>query len=32
VALVVWWSVLRKADYLANRNRDTLIGTLAKTE
>ena len=23
VALVVWWSVLRKADSLANRNRDT---------
>lgn len=32
VALVAWLRVLRNADSLANRNRDTLIGTLAKTE
>jgi ABC-2 type transport system permease protein len=31
-ALVVWSRVLQNADSLANRNRDTLIGTLAKTE
>ena len=31
-ALVAWLRVLRKADSLANRNRDNLIGTLAKTE
>jgi ABC-2 type transport system permease protein len=30
--LVVWLRVLRNADSLANRNRDALIGTLAKTE
>jgi ABC-2 type transport system permease protein len=32
LALVAWLRVLRSADSLANRNRDTLIGTLAKTE
>ena len=31
-ALVAWLRVLQKADALANRNRDNLIGTLAKTE
>ena len=30
--LVVWLRVLRSTDSLANRNRDNLIGTLAKTE
>jgi len=32
VALVGWLRVLGNADSLANRNRDNLIGTLAKTE
>ncbi|HMG87197.1 MAG TPA: hypothetical protein VK574_15810 [Terracidiphilus sp.] len=32
VALVVWMRVLAHADVLANRNRDNLIATLAKTE
>ena len=32
VALVAWFRVLKNADSLANRNRDNLIGTLAKTE
>jgi hypothetical protein len=32
VALVVWTRVLAKADELANKNRDNLIATLAKTE
>ena len=32
VALVAWFRVLKNADALANRNRDNLIGTLAKTE
>jgi ABC-2 type transport system permease protein len=32
VGLMVWLRVLRNADSIANRNRDTLIGTLAKTE
>ena len=32
VSLVVWMRVLAHADSLANRNRDNLIGTLAKTE
>lgn len=32
VAMVVWLRVLGNADSLANRNRDNLIGTLAKTE
>jgi ABC-2 type transport system permease protein len=32
VALVVWTRILAKADELANRNRDNLIATLAKTE
>jgi hypothetical protein len=32
VALAVWMRVLAHADVLANRNRDNLIGTLAKTE
>ena len=32
VALVAWLRVLKNADSLANRNRDNLIGTLAKTE
>jgi len=32
VALVVWMRILAKADDLANRNRDNLIATLAKTE
>ena len=31
-ALVVWTRVLAHADSIANRNRDNLIGTLAKTE
>jgi ABC-2 type transport system permease protein len=32
VALVGWLQVLKYSDSLANRNRDNLIGTLAKTE
>jgi ABC-2 type transport system permease protein len=32
ISLVVWFRVLAHADVLANRNRDNLIGTLAKTE
>ena len=32
VSLVVWMQVLSKADSLANRNRENLIATLAKTE
>jgi ABC-2 type transport system permease protein len=32
VSLVVWMQVLAKADSLANRNRENLIATLAKTE
>lgn len=32
VALVVWMRVLAHADSIANRNRDNLIATLAKTE
>ena len=32
VSLVVWMRVLSKADSLANRNRENLIATLAKTE
>ena len=32
LAIVVWMRVLAQADALANRNRDNLIGTLAKTE
>jgi ABC-2 type transport system permease protein len=32
VAFAVWMRVLRSADSLANRNRDNLIATLAKTE
>jgi ABC-2 type transport system permease protein len=32
IMVFVWTSVLRKADDLASRNKDTLIGTLAKTE
>jgi ABC-2 type transport system permease protein len=32
LALVAWLRVLRNSDSLANRNRDNLIGTLAKTE
>lgn len=32
VASVVWMRVLAHADSLANRNRDNLVGTLAKTE
>jgi hypothetical protein len=29
---MVWMQVLAKADSLANRNRENLIATLAKTE
>ena len=32
VAVLVWLRVLAHADSLANRNRDSLIATLAKTE
>ncbi|MGZ7060890.1 MAG: hypothetical protein ACXVJU_16515 [Candidatus Angelobacter sp.] len=32
VSLVVWMQVLAKTDSLANRNRENLIATLAKTE
>ena len=32
LALMAWLRVLQNADSLANRNRDNLIGTLAKTE
>jgi len=32
MALVAWMRVLANADSIANRNRDNLIGTLAKTE
>ncbi|HEY1578827.1 MAG TPA: hypothetical protein VGF82_17290 [Terracidiphilus sp.] len=32
IAGLVWFRVLAHADSLANRNRDNLIGTLAKTE
>jgi hypothetical protein len=32
IALVAWLRVLRSADSIANRNRDNLIGTLARTE
>jgi ABC-2 type transport system permease protein len=32
IALVAWLRVLRNADSLANRNRDNLIGTLARAE
>ena len=32
LALVVWMRVLASADSIANRNRDNLIATLAKTE
>jgi len=32
VAVVVWFQVLAHADSLANRNRENLIATLAKTE
>ncbi|MGC1424182.1 MAG: hypothetical protein WA354_18380 [Terracidiphilus sp.] len=32
LALLAWLRVLRSTDSLANRNRDNLIGTLAKTE
>ena len=31
-SLAVWMRVLARADSIANRNRDNLIGTLAKTE
>jgi hypothetical protein len=31
-ALAIWMRVLANADSLANRNRDNLIATLAKTE
>ncbi len=32
VALVAWMRVMRSTDALANRNRENLIATLAKTE
>jgi len=32
IAVAVWFQVLAKADSLANRNRENLISTLAKTE
>jgi ABC-2 type transport system permease protein len=32
ISLAVWMRMLRKADSLANRNRDNLLATLAKTE
>ena len=32
IAVVVWFQVLARADSLANRNRENLIATLAKTE
>jgi membrane protein implicated in regulation of membrane protease activity len=32
ISLLVWMRVLARTDSIANRNRENLIGTLAKTE